>query len=307
MPGGAVVRVDRRFPFFGRGKGSLRRAIVAAAAVVLALAALGLLIWTLVTGSASRLAWLVAMATVLAAVLAAWVMSAQMLAWVRRHRPEADRVLQLRPLAGLDPFDVGVHRAVEAGTAVQLPDLPRYVPRDHDARLRQVAGEAASGVRRLVVVVGGSSTGKTRACWEMLASLPGRVPQWLLWHPIYPTGPGAVLAGLGQVGSHTVVWLDEAQLYLDTPDDTGERVAAGLRELLRDPGRGPVLVVATLWPGDWSTLTTRADPDRHVQARELLSGHNIDVPECFSPRRGEQAGGGGRYRSAAGRSRRPGG
>ena len=87
-----MVGVDCRFPFFGRGKGSLRRAIVAAAAVVLALAALGFLIWALVTGGASRLAWLVAMATILAAVLAAWGMSAQMLAWVRRYRPEADRV-----------------------------------------------------------------------------------------------------------------------------------------------------------------------------------------------------------------------
>jgi hypothetical protein len=210
---------------------------VAAAAVVLVLAALGLLIWALVTGSANRLAWLVAMATVLAAVLAAWAMAAQMLAWVRRHRPEPDRVPQLRPLAGLDPFDLGVHRPVEAGTAGQQPDLPRYVPRDHDARLRQVASQAAGGVSQLVVVVGGSSTGKTRACWEMLASLPGRVPRWLLWQPIYPTRPDAVLAGLDQVGPHTVVWLDEAQLYLDTPDDTGERVAAGLRELLRDPGQ----------------------------------------------------------------------
>ena len=118
-----------------------------------------------------------------------------------------------------------------------------------------MAGEAANGASRLVVVVGGSSTGKTRACWEMLASLPGRarktrprggmlaslsgrVPQWLLWHPIYPTRPEALLAGLGQVGPHTVVWLDEAQLYLDTPDDTGERVAAGLRGLLGDPDAG---------------------------------------------------------------------
>ena len=57
-----MVAVARRFPFFGRGKGSLRRVIVAAAAVVLAPAALGLLIWALVIGSASRLAWLVAMA-----------------------------------------------------------------------------------------------------------------------------------------------------------------------------------------------------------------------------------------------------
>jgi hypothetical protein len=272
---------------------------VAAAAVVLALAALGFLIGALVTGSAIRLAWLVAMATILAVVLPAWAMSAQMLAWVRRHRPAADRVLQLRSLGGLDPFDLGVHRPVEAGAAGQLPDLPRYVPRDHDVRLRQVAGEAAGGVSRLVVAVGGSSTGKTRACWEMLdslpgrarktqprggmlASLPGRVPQWFLWHPIYPTRPEAVLAGLSQVGPRTVVWLDEAQLYLDTADERGERVAAGLRELLRDPGRRPVLVVATLWPEHWDTLTTRADPDRHAQARELLSGHNIDVPEYFS-------------------------
>jgi Flp pilus assembly protein TadB len=77
--------MDRRFPRFARGKGSLQRTVVAAAAAVLALAALGFLIWALVTGSAIRLAWLVAMATILAAVLPAWAMSAQMLAWVRRR------------------------------------------------------------------------------------------------------------------------------------------------------------------------------------------------------------------------------
>ena len=61
-----------------------------------------------------------------------------------------------------------------------------------------------------------------------------------------------------------------------------ERVAAGLRELLRDPDRGPVLVLATLWPNHWATLTTRTDPDRHAQARELLDGHDIRVPDAFS-------------------------
>lgn len=79
------------------------------------------------------------------------------------------------------------------------------------------------------------------------------------------------------------MWLDEAQRYLDTPDDSGERVAAGLRVLLGDRERRPVLVVATLWPEYWDTLTTRADPDRHAAARELLSGHKINVPESFSP------------------------
>jgi uncharacterized protein YidB (DUF937 family) len=296
-----VAGVDRRFSLFGPGKGLLPRAVAVAAAVLLALAALGLLTWGLVTSSESRLAWLEGIAAILAVVLAALTMTAQILAWARRNPPKPDNVLQLRPLAGLDPFvDLGVHLAVEARSDGQLPDLPPYVPRDHDARLRQVAGKAAGGASQLVVVVGGSSTGKTRACQEMLAALPGparktrprwrmlaalrgRGPQWLLWHPIDPTPPEAVMAGVGQVGPRTVVWLDEAQRYLDTGDDTGERVAAGLHALLGDPGRGPVLVVATLWPEYWSTLTTRTDPDRHAQARDLLSGHKIDVPEHFSP------------------------
>jgi len=43
------------------------------------------------------------------------------------------------------------------------------------------------------------------------------------------------------------VWLNEAQFYLDPAEaGLGERVAAGLRELLRDLGRAPVLVLATI-------------------------------------------------------------
>ena len=103
------------------------------------------------------------------------------------------------------------------------------------------------------MLVGGSSTGKTRACWQALESLRGVEPGWRLWHPI---DPQAALAGLPRVGPRTVVWLNEAQRYLDTTDGTGERVAAGLRELLRDRARGPVLVLvlATLWPQFWDAL-----------------------------------------------------
>jgi DMSO reductase anchor subunit len=64
--------VDRRFPRFARGKGSLRRAVVAAAAVALALAALGFVIWVLVTRSAGKQAWLASLAAVVAVVLPAW-------------------------------------------------------------------------------------------------------------------------------------------------------------------------------------------------------------------------------------------
>ena len=93
-------------------------------------------------------------------------------------------------------------------------------------------------------------------------------------------------AELPGIGPRTVVWLNEAQFYLDPAEaGLGERVAAGLRELLRDPGRAPVLVLATLWPGFWDTLTARpaGGEDRHAQARELLAGHDITVPAAFTP------------------------
>jgi len=187
-----------------------------------------------------------------------------------------------RPLAQVtDPFQLEVHRAIEVGDATGLPQLPRHVPREHDRRLAQVVQRAAAGTSALAVLVGGSSTGKTRACWEALHLLRDRDEPWRLWHPIDPTRPDAVLADIGMVGPYTVVWLNEAQFYL-ADDALGERVAAGLRELLRDPDRGPVLVLATLWPNHWATLTTRTDPDRHAQARELLDGHDIRVPDAFS-------------------------
>ena len=73
----------------------------------------------------------------------------------------------------------------------------------------------------------------------------GLEPEWRLWHPI---DPERSLAGLPGVEPRTVVWLNEAQRYLNSADGAGERVAAGLRALLRGRDRSPVLVLATLWP-----------------------------------------------------------
>ena len=88
------------------------------------------------------------------------------------------------------------------------------------------------------------------------------------------------------------MWLNEAQFYLQVAEGgLGEQVAAGLRELLRDPGRVPVLVLATLWPQFWDTLTGRpvaGGDDRHAQARELLAGHDIAVPAALTPARVRQ-------------------
>ena len=144
---------------------------------------------------------------------------------------------------------------------------------------------AAEGRSGIAVLVGGSSTGKTRACWEALRLLRDRPDKWRLWHPIDPSRPEAALRELPGIGPRTVVWLNEAQFYLDVADGgLGEQVAAGLRDRLRDPARAPVLVLATLWPQFWDCLTARpaggADP--HPQVRELLAGHDITVPAAFT-------------------------
>ncbi|MGW2610151.1 hypothetical protein ACWC4A_38115 [Streptomyces mirabilis] len=172
--------------------------------------------------------------------------------------------------------DLGVHRALDAGADCErLGALPAYVPREFDNRLDAVVAAAAAGQSGIAALVGGSSTGKSRALWEAAKRLPDT---WRLWHPLTPT---AALAELPDVAPRTVVWLNEAQHYL-SPDQLGEHVSAGLQNLLRDPARGPVLVLATLWPGHWQTLTTRTPEDRHPQARALISGHKIDVPEAFT-------------------------
>jgi uncharacterized protein YidB (DUF937 family) len=185
-----------------------------------------------------------------------------------------------------DPFDLEVHRPVQADDPQPgLPELPTYVIREHDLRLAEAVKAAAAGNSGIVALVGGSSTGKTRACWEALELLRKRPEGWRLWHPIQPSPPEAALRELGSIGSLTVVWLNEAQFYLDAPGELGERIAAGLRELLRDRERAPVLVLATLWPQFWDRLTARpvagAD-DPHAQVRELLAGRDITVPAAFT-------------------------
>jgi TPR repeat protein len=193
------------------------------------------------------------------------------------------------PVGECDPFALEVHPAIRVPGAGSESALPTYVPRAHDRRLRQLADEMlADGRSRLIVLVAGSSTGKTRASWELAKHLDNLQPgRWRLWHPFDPTLSQAALADLGRVGQGTIVWLNEARRYLMQSDlHLAEQVAAGLRTLLQDSDRGPVLVLATLWPEDWTTLTSRpaADLDLYGQARDLLSiGTMVRVDDKFTP------------------------
>jgi hypothetical protein len=188
-----------------------------------------------------------------------------------------------------DPFRFEIHRPIQAqGGYSGLPALPPYVRRKHDEKLAEVSRAAREGRSGIAVLVGGSSTGKTRACWETLKTLAtSGIPKgsWRLWHPLEPSPAEAASQALPLVAARTVIWLNEAQRYLAPSGGSGEKLAAGLWELLRDPSRGPVLILATLWDGEWRKLTGRPDsgePDSHALARGLLSGHEIIVPAAFS-------------------------
>ncbi|MFJ6437892.1 hypothetical protein [Streptomyces sp. NPDC091416] len=186
-----------------------------------------------------------------------------------------------RPVAELDPHDLEVHRAIDLGDEDGLPPLPAYVERSHDGSLRRLVAEADAGSSRLVMLIGTSSTGKTRACWEAVQTLRDG---WRLWHPISPDRPEAALRELEQVGPRTVVWLNDAQHYL-LDERHGEPIAAGLRNALADPSRAPVLVLGTLWPGYHDRIragTAHPSPSASSQIRELLKkGHVLSVPTRF--------------------------
>jgi transcriptional regulator with XRE-family HTH domain len=182
----------------------------------------------------------------------------------------------LRPprVDACDPRRLGVHASIALSTlgeaaarGAPLPELPRYVPRDVDEEVHEAVVEAA-GRGRLVVVVGSSSTGKTRTVYEaVMVELPG----WRLFHPAEAGELAAAVASRQLPRGGVVVWLDEAQHYLADPN----RLTVATVRALLNPDQ-PVVVVATMWP-QWHERFTAAPPsdpgvpDLHRDARQILT------------------------------------
>ncbi|MGW8378450.1 helix-turn-helix domain-containing protein [Streptomyces sp. ODS28] len=193
-----------------------------------------------------------------------------------------------RPIGEWEPHDLEVHPAGPGTSAAGAEPraqraLPGYVSREHDRALAEAVRDAMAGRSRVVVLVGTSSTGKTRACWEAVQPLAEQ--GWRLWHPFDPTRAQAALEQLHYVRPRTVVWLNEAQHYLGDRA-VGEQIAAALHHLTTSPERGPVLVLGTLWPeyaARYTALPTPDGPDLHSRLRELLAGHILAVPDTFGP------------------------
>ena len=142
-----------------------------------------------------------------------------------------------------------------------------------------------------VLLVGGSSVGKTRCAAEAVRAV---LPDWWLVHP----AGSAEVAALAQVPSpQTVVWLDELQDYLDGAHGLD---GATMRALLGAPG--PVVLIGTLWPDRYAAYTTVPAPsgaDPHRRERQVLDlADVVRIAPAFSP--AEQA----RARAAAARDPR---
>ena len=152
-----------------------------------------------------------------------------------------DKLVFGRPAGRWAAGDLGVHRVIGGGP------MPPYVRRAHDELLAAVLDPwvAAS---RLVVVRGGSSTGKTRAAYGAVTS---RLADWQL---DYPLDPGALKERLAAgVPPRTVLWLGELRQYADATG--GAAVLAGVADLLQGEGR---LVITTVWPEQWAAYTAAA-------------------------------------------------
>jgi hypothetical protein len=197
------------------------------------------------------------------------------------------------PVREVDLRRLGVHSAISVpGVPDEVP--PEYVPRDADAAEAGVRARVAAASQRggFVLLVGGSSVGKTRCAAEAVRAL---LPEWWLVHPAGPAEVAALAAAPPDSG--TVVWLDELQRYLD-----GEHGLTGgmMRALLNPPH--PALIIGTIWPDRYTAYTTvpiPGGPDPHAREREVLDlADVIRIGPEFST--AEQ----GRARAAAARDRR---
>lgn len=169
------------------------------------------------------------------------------------------------------PRLLGVHAAIRVDTASR-PELPAYVPRDVDVDLRTTI-RAASERGGLVLLVGGSSSGKTRTLVEAVQE---SLPDWWLLHP---ATTDVISTFVAAPVPRTVLWLDELQNYLDSP----VALSAGTVRGLITAG---TVVVATMWGPEYADRmvpppTRGSDPN--ATGREILGlASVINIPDTFS-------------------------
>ncbi|GAB3977753.1 hypothetical protein GCM10029978_068430 [Actinoallomurus acanthiterrae] len=192
------------------------------------------------------------------------------------------------PVERWGPLRLGVHRAIGGGL------LPAYVRRAHDHLLYAVLNPQVAA-NRLVVLRGGSSTGKSRAAYEAVRARLPRVPV------LYPRTAADLAALLDRcVLNGSVLWLNELRHYAE--DAGGQRTLARLADVLM--GRDHLVVITSVWPEYWAAYVVdhhdgpgTADPVSATRALltalpelngvspvsiNAAGGGVIDVPMAFT-------------------------
>ncbi|WP_433205491.1 tetratricopeptide repeat protein [Dactylosporangium sp. CS-047395] len=191
-----------------------------------------------------------------------------------RERGAAQRAAGTDRFDTVSPRDLGIHSAVLTPDA--LDELPAYVERDFDFRLRAAL---TSVVERgsFVVLVGGSSTGKTRSLYEAIHDV---APNWFL---VQPEQTEELLELRHDPPLRTIFWLDELQRYLGGHPPLS---ADCVRALTRKPN----IVVGTLWPDHYDARLMGGQSDPADDVRRLLrSALVISVADDFTTAERERA------------------
>jgi hypothetical protein len=192
-------------------------------------------------------------------------------AWTRVTAESRRRSAWTARFDEMSPRELGVHPAIRMPGATD--ELPRYVRRRFDAELEE---SIADGARRgcFVLLVGRSSTGKTRSLYEAVYKT---VPNWWIAQPSSIEG---ILELAAEPAERTILWLDELHRFLGSSPPLTHRLISGLR-------RAGVIVVGTLWSDEYTALrglrpATGSDP--HADDRTLLeSATVVTVRPDFHP------------------------
>lgn len=179
------------------------------------------------------------------------------------------------PITEWNPQHLGIHRAISVASEYSSPtddSLTHYVARRHDNDIRDILLSAANSNGRplMTTVVGGSSTGKTRALYEAVSVV---LPNWPLLRP----ASGQSLLDMLERGipPSCVVWLDDIQNFLDDPQHGG-RVARYLFELITTPNVAPFVVLATAWPEVITRMSENINSNKSFgESNEIAAIENL--------------------------------
>ena len=191
--------------------------------------------------------------------------------YVGRGADRSDRI-PCDPITQLDVHALGVHVAtMPSGSAIEARNvgLTPYLERAHDVVLREHIARTATpgGTSVFVLLVGDSTTGKSRALYEVLKGNE-QVRQWPVLRPADAHELNALLDEQ-RVNSKTILWLNETQKYLYGA--AGEKAAHALSRVLEATSQ--VIVVGAMWSAYFEELArTGRSGDPTAGARELLDG-----------------------------------